>query len=271
LPVDTDFSPYGHGAIASRVTILAGNAAIKAARGVRGKLLALAAEKLGVAESELDLADGEVFVKSPAPNRKIPFGDLARFHIYREGGEGLQVTATFDPPTFQALATPQQYGNVAPGYSFAAQAAEVEVDTETGQVRVLETWISDDCGKALNPLAVHGQSCGAAVMAIGWTLYEHLQYDDGRLLNGNLADYTMPTADSVPYIHSGIVESNEPNGPYGAKGASETAMIPGAAAIANAVHDAVGVRIKTLPITPEKVLAALRAKESAGARSSAHA
>jgi CO/xanthine dehydrogenase Mo-binding subunit len=262
LPVDTDFSPYGHGAIASRVTILAGNAAIKAAREVRGKLLALAAEKLGVAESELDVANGEVFVKSAAPNRKIPFGDLARLHIYREGGEGLQVTATFDPPTFQALATPEQYGNVAPGYSFAAQATEVEVDIDTGQVRVLETWVSDDCGKALNPLAVHGQSCGAAVMAIGWTLYEHLQYDDGRLLNGNFADYTMPTADSVPYIHSGIVESNEPNGPYGAKGASETAMMPGAAAIANAVYDAVGVRIKTLPITPEKVLAGLRAKES---------
>ena len=271
LPVDTDFSPYGHGTIASRVTIVAGNAAIKAAREVRGKLLALAAEKLGVPESELDMANGEVFVKSPAPNRKIPFGDLARLHIYREGGEGLQVTATYDPPTFQALATPQQYGNVAPGYSFAAQAAEVEVDTETGQVRVLETWVSDDCGKALNPLAVHGQSCGAAVMAIGWALYEHLQYDNGRLLNGNFADYTMPTANSVPYIHSGIVESNEPNGPYGAKGASETAMIPGAAAIANALFDAVGVRIKTLPITPEKVLAALREKENVGARSSAHA
>jgi CO/xanthine dehydrogenase Mo-binding subunit len=271
LPVDTDFSPYGHGSIASRVTILAGNAAIKAAREVRGKLLALASEKLGVPESELDMDDGEVFVKSPAPNRKIPFGDLARLHIYREGGEGLQVTATYDPPTFQALATPEQYGNVAPGYSFAAQAAEVEVDTETGQVTVLETWISDDCGKALNPLVVHGQSCGAAVMAIGWTLYEHLQYDNGRLLNGNFADYTMPTADSVPYIHSGIIESNEPNGPYGAKGASETAMIPGAAAIANAVYDAVGIRIKTLPITPEKVLAALRAKDNAAPRSRANA
>jgi CO/xanthine dehydrogenase Mo-binding subunit len=269
LPVDTDFSPYGHGSIASRVTILAGNAAIQAARGVRGKLLAIASEKLGVPESELDLENGEVFVKSPAPNRKIPFSDLARLHIYREGGEGLQVTATYDPPTFQALATKEQYGNVAPGYSFAAQAAEIEVDTETGQITVLETWISDDCGKALNPLAVHGQSCGAAVMAIGWTLYEHLQYDKGRLLNGNFADYTMPTADSVPSIHSGIVESNEPNGPYGAKGASETAMIPGAAAIANALYDAVGIRIKTLPITPEKVLAALRAKEAA--RSKAHA
>ena len=100
-------------------------------------------------------------------------------------------------------------------------------------------------------------------MAIGWTLYEQLQYDNCQLLNGNFADYTMPTADSIPSIHSGIVESNEPNGPYGAKGASETAMVPGAASIANAVHDAIGVRIKTLPITPEKILAALREQRAA--------
>lgn len=263
LPTDTDMSPYGHGSIASRVTILAGNAAIKAAREVRERLLTLASEKLGVPKEDLDMANGEVFAKSPAPNQKIPFGDLARLHIYRAGGEGLQVTATYDPPTFLAMATPEQYGNVAPGYSFAAQAAEVEVDTETGQVRVLETFVSDDCGKALNPLAVHGQTCGAAVMGIGWALYEQMRYEDGRLLNGNFADYTMPTADSVPYIQSGIVESMEPNGPFGAKGASETAIVPGAAAIANAVYDAIGVRIKILPITPEKVLAGLRAKRAA--------
>jgi CO/xanthine dehydrogenase Mo-binding subunit len=255
-------SPFGIGSIASRVTILAGNAAVKAAREVRERLLDLASEKLGVSKDNLDVANGEVFAKSPAPNQKIPFGDLARLHIFRQGGEGLQVTATYDPPTFLAMATPEQYGNVAPGYSFAAQAAEVEIDTETGQVRILETVVSDDCGKALNPLAVHGQSCGAAVMAIGWALYEHLQYENCRLLNGNFADYTMPMADSVPFIQSGIVESNEPNGPYGAKGASETAMIPGAAAIANAVYDAIGVRIKTLPITPEKILAGLRAKQT---------
>jgi CO/xanthine dehydrogenase Mo-binding subunit len=262
LPTDTDLSPYGHGSIASRVTILAGNAAIKAAREVRDKLLALASEKLGVPQHELGMDNGEVFVHSQAPNRKIPFGDLARMHIYRAGGEGLQVTSTYDPPTFLAMATADQYGNVAPGYSFAAQATEVEVDTETGQVSVVETYVSDDCGKALNPLAVHGQSCGAAVMGIGWALYEELHYENCRLQNGNLADYTMPTADSVPFIHSTIVESNDPNGPYGAKGASETAMIPGAAAIANAVFDAIGVRIKTLPITPEKILAGLRAQQA---------
>ncbi len=98
------------------------------------------------------------------------------------------------------------------------------------------------------------------MQAIGWTLHEELQYEDGRLANGNFADYTMPLAVSVPAVRSGLVESLEPNGPLGAKGASETAIVPGAAAIANAVADAVGVRITRLPITPEKVLAALRAR-----------
>src|SRR5262249_5257554 len=130
----------------------------------------------------------------------------------------------------------------------------------TGQVRILETFVSDDCGKAINPLAVHGQSCGAAVMAIGWTLYEHLQYENCRLLNGNFADYTMPTADSVPYVGSGIVESNEPNGPYGAEGGRETAMTPGPAATATAVFEAVGIRINPLPTTPKKVLPAFEAQ-----------
>jgi CO/xanthine dehydrogenase Mo-binding subunit len=265
LPTDTDTSPYGHGSIASRVTILAGNAAIKAGREIRNKLLALAAETLAVPAADLEVANGEIYAVSASPNRKLSFGELARMHIYRNGGEELSVTSTYDPPTFLAMSRPDQYGNVAPGYSFAAQAVEVEVDTETGQVNVLETWVSDDCGKALNPMAVHGQTCGAAAMAIGWTLYEELKYQDCQLLNGNFADYTIPTAESLPHIHSGIVESNEPNGPYGAKGASETAMIPGAAAIANAVYDAIGVRIQTLPITPEKILAGLREQAASAA------
>jgi CO/xanthine dehydrogenase Mo-binding subunit len=266
LPTDTDTSPYGHGSIASRVTILAGNAAIKAGREIRSKLLALASEILGVPEADLEIANSEIYASSSSPNRKLTFGELARAHIYRHGGEELAVSTTYDAPTVLAMARPDQYGNVAPGYSFAAQAVEVEVDIETGQVKVLETWVSDDCGKALNPMAVHGQTCGAAAMSIGWTLYEELKYQDCELLNGNFADYTMPTAESLPHIHSGIVESIEPNGPYGAKGASETAMIPGAAAIANAVYNAVGVRIQNLPITPEKVLAGLRenAASSAG-------
>lgn len=150
-------------------------------------------------------------------------------------------------------------GNVAPAYSFAAQAVEVEVDTETGQVRLIESHLADDCGVALNPLAVHGQSNGAVAQSLGWALYEELRFEGGAVTNGNLADYTMATADAVPALRSHIVESYEPNGPLGAKGASETAILPGAAAIANAVFDAIGVRITDLPITPEKILAGLDA------------
>ena len=178
-----------------------------------------------------------------------------RQHIWRHGGEGVHVSGTWDAQT--RMFDQDLMGNIAPGYSFAAQAVEVEVDTQTGQVRLLQSFVSDDCGKALNPMAVHGQSNGAAAQAVGWTLYEQMRYENGRLVNGNFADYTMPTAESLPELRSGIVESDEPNGPHGAKGASETAILPGAAAIANAVHHAIGVRIRDLPITPEKVLAAL--------------
>jgi CO/xanthine dehydrogenase Mo-binding subunit len=258
---DTDAAPYCLGSFASRVTVIAGNAALRAAREVRQKLLVVAAEKLQAALEELEIFESTVRVRT-APERKATYAELCRLHIFRTNGAGLQVQATYDPPT--VMADDNYYGNVAPAYSFAAQGVEVEVDTETGKVRVVDTFVSDDCGKALNPLAVHGQSCGAAVQAIGWTLYEELHYDNGSLMNGNFADYTMPTIDSVPMVRSGIVESNEPNGPLGAKGASETAIVPGAGAIANAVYDAVGVRINELPVTPEKVLAGLRALRGAG-------
>jgi len=259
MPPDTDTSPYSIGTLASRVTINAGNAAILAGRAARERLFDAASQKLQVSADRLELADG--FVRAiDHPDTKMSMGDAAKLHIWRHGGEGLQVSATFDPKTVMHA---KVHGNIAPAYSFAAQAVEVEVDTETGRVAVLQSFVSDDCGKAFNPLAVHGQSNGAAVQALGWTLYEHLQVENGRIANGNFADYTMPTTDSVPIMRSGIVESNDPNGPYGAKGASETAILPGAAAIANAVFDAIGVRIVDLPITPEKVLAGLQAQKQA--------
>jgi CO/xanthine dehydrogenase Mo-binding subunit len=254
---DTDHSPFCLGSLASRVTINAGNAMVLAAEKLRATLLEAAAQKLQVSAADLALEDGRILSRQQA-DVALTIAEAARFHIFRHGGSGIAVQATYDPPTVMMDA--EHRGNIAPGYSFAAQAVEVEVDTQTGQVRILDTYVSDDCGKAINPLAVHGQSSGAAVQAIGWTLYEYLQYEGGRLNNGNLADYTMPTADAVPYIHSGVIESMEPNGPHGAKGASETAIVPGAGAIANAVFDAIGVRITQLPITPEKVLAALQAK-----------
>lgn len=252
---DTDTAPFCLGSLASRVTIIAGNAVLRAAREARQKLLALAAEKLGADAAQLVIADGRIAAPGQ-PDKSATLAEIARLHIFRHGGEGIHVRATYDAPTVMHDAN--YYGNVAPAHSFAVQAVEVEVDTSTGQVTVVDSFVADDCGKAINPLAVHGQTHGATVQAIGWTLYENLQYEDGRLMNGNFADYTMPTADAVPMLRTDVVESNDPNGPYGAKGASETAILPGAAAIANAVFDAVGVRIQSLPITPEKVLAGLR-------------
>lgn len=256
VPPDTDSAPFAIGTLASRVTIVAGNAAIRAAQAARDKLLALAALLLEVRADDLELAEGAVRVRGT--DRALGLAELARQHIWRHGGEGIQVSQTWDAQT--QMPDGQLHGNIAPAYSFAAQVVEVEVDTETGQVSVIDSYVADDCGKALNPLAIHGQTNGATVQAFGWALYEQLHLEGGRLANGNFADYTMATADAVPLLRGGFVESNDPNGPYGAKGASETAILPGAPAIANAVYHAVGVRITELPITPEKVLAALRAR-----------
>ncbi|MBS0316247.1 MAG: molybdopterin-dependent oxidoreductase [Proteobacteria bacterium] len=258
VPPDTDNAPFALGTFASRVTIVAGNAAAGAARAVRDKLFATAEAMLEVNAADLELADGTVRVRGT--DRALGFAEIARQHIWRHGGEGIQVSHTWDAAT--EMHDAQMHGNVAPAYSFAAQAVEVEVDTETGQVTVLDSFVADDCGKALNPMAVHGQSNGAVGQSMGWMLYEQLHLENGRIMNGNFADYTMPTAEALPMLRSGIVESRDPNGPYGAKGASECAILPGAPAIANAVYDAVGVRIYDLPITPEKVLAGLATQKA---------
>ena len=252
---DTDVSPVAVGTLASRVTMSGGNAAIVAARKARDELFALAAPRWSVAREALTIEGGAVYVTAN-PEQRASLAELARQAVWRHGGGGIQVTGTWDPKT--TMHDDKLYGNIAAAYSYAAQAVEVEVDTETGQVTIVDSYVADDCGKALNPIAIHGQTNGATVQAMGWTLYEQLHYEGGRLANGNFADYTMPTADAVPMLRGGFVESNDPNGPYGAKGASETAILPGAPAIANAVYDAIGVRITDLPITPEKLLAALR-------------
>lgn len=265
---DTDSSPFCIGSLASRVTIVAGNAAILAARKAREQLFEVAASILNVAASQLEMSDAGISVIGE-PDKKTSLADAARQHLWRHGGEGLQVSATWDANTVMHDAN--CYGNIAPAYSFAAQAVEVEVDLETGQVTVIDSYVADDCGKAFNPQAIHGQTNGATAQAIGWALYEQLQLEGGRLMNGNFADYTMPTADAVPMFRGGLVESHEPNGPYGAKGASETAILPGAPAIANAVYNATGIRINDLPITPEKILVALRAKRQVLPEGARHA
>jgi CO/xanthine dehydrogenase Mo-binding subunit len=188
--------PFCFGSFASRVTILAGNAVIKAAREAREKLVAVAAEKLEVSPRDLTIEDAIIRVVG-VPDRAVTVGEACRLYLFRAGGEGLYTRATYDAPTVMADKR-TFYGNVAPAYSFAAQAVEVEVDTETGQIEVIDSIVADDCGKALNPLAVEGQVHGAVAQGIGWALYENFEFEEGRLLNGNFADYTMPTAEALP-------------------------------------------------------------------------
>ena len=151
------------------------------------------------------------------------------------------------------------------GTTLKPSAVEVEIDPQTGAVTVCKLVVSGDAGKAINPLLCRGQDEGAAVMGLGQALFEQMIYDDGRLLNGNLLDYRVPRADDLPASFRSITqEQGHGPGPFGAKGMGEGGMLPIAAAIANAVEDAVGVRITELPLTPERILAALDARRPAG-------
>ena len=148
-------------------------------------------------------------------------------------------------------------------WKFATHAAEVEVDLETGIVKVLRVAAAHDVGKAINPMGCEQQVEGAVIMGLSNTLYEEFKMDNGRILNDTLADYKLATIQELPEIVTILVESVQKEGPFGAKGIGEPAAAPTAPAIANAIYNAIGVRIKELPITPDKILAALRAKTSA--------
>ena len=252
---DTDVVPFAFGSYASRTTLLAGNATILAARLVREKLLNMAAQRIEISKSDLDIADGWIFVKGSA-EIGMTVAEACRAHLFRAGGDAIYERATYDAPTVM-FDRKTLYGNVAPAYSFAAQAVEVEVDTQTGVVTLIRSVVADDVGRALNPLAVEGQICGAVAQGVGWALYENMRFDEGRLLTDDFRDYTMPVAEALPDLQTMLVESSEPNGPLGAKGASETAIVPVAGAIANAVAHATGARMQSLPITGEKLLAAM--------------
>jgi CO/xanthine dehydrogenase Mo-binding subunit len=156
-----------------------------------------------------------------------------------------------------------RYGNVSPVYPFGAHVAEVEVDTETGEVRVTRYWASHDVGRALNPMLLEGQVQGGVAQGIGWALTEDMQIENGRLVNDSLLDYRMPGSKDLPRVEVEFVEPIDPRGPYGAKGIGEPALNPVAAAISNALYDAIGIRFTELPFSPEKVLAALKKREKA--------
>ncbi len=259
---DTDVKPWDVGVHASRTTFIAGNAAHLAAMDARTQIFETASELLGVEPEELVAKDGTVTVKggTRADGRGVPLGKIVRHRHFREGGQVVIGDGWYDPPT--KLVDKDTYkGNISAAYGFGAQMAEVEVDTETGEVRVIRLACANDVGRAINPMAVEGQIEGGAQMGLGYALTEELLVKEGKVLNPDFLDYRLFTAADMPEIETIIVETDDPGGPFGAKGVGEMGGTPTAAAIANAIYDAVGLRLTEVPMTPERVLAALERQD----------
>ncbi len=259
LNSDTDVKPWDVGVHASRTTFIAGNAAHIAALEARRQIFETAAEMLMVNADELVARGGHVAVGNNG--RSIDLAKVARARHFREGGQLIIGEGWYDPPT--KLVDKDTYkGNISATYGFGTQMAEVEVDTETGKVRVLRLVCANDVGRAINPMAVEGQIEGGAQMGLGYALTEELLVKEGRVLNPDFLDYRLFTSADMPQLETIIIETDDPQGPFGAKGVGEMGGTPTAAAIANAIYDAVGVRLTQVPMTPERVLKALDEKNS---------
>jgi len=255
---DTLHTPMDLGSVASRVTYIAGNAIVAACQQARRILLEVAAEELGIGPEGLTSQEGWIFVRD-LPERRVPLAAIARTAEAVKGRPPIGA-ASYNPPT-TFLDPETGHGKPYNTYVYAAQTAEVEVDTETGEVTVLRLTAAHDCGRAINPLLVEGQIEGGLAMGVGYALSEEMVVREGQVGNLSFADYLVPTALDIPPTEVAIVEVPDPTGPFGAKGIGEPSLLPTAPAIVNAIYDAVGVRLRELPVTAERVLAALRARE----------
>lgn len=250
---DTDVTPIDLGCYASRTTFMAGNAALAAARDAKKQVLEVAAEMLEANPADLELKDNRVYVKG-TPQKGMPFREVVMAALHSPKGMPILGRGYYNPPG--EFGGPRRSS----AYSFSAQVAEVEINPETGQVKLLRLEAAQDCGLAINPMSVEGQIEGAISMGIGQALCEELFYDQGLTLNASLSEYRLPSALDMPEVKCHIVEATDFQGPFGAKGMSEGPQVPTSPAIANAIYDAIGIQIKSLPITPEKILEALERK-----------
>jgi len=254
---DTDICPWDVGAHASRTTFVAGNSARMAAKKVKDQLLEVASRSLGENPENLDIRDRTIFSKID-PEKKSSLGKVLRASHYTTGGRMVMAEHFYDPPNENL--DREFKGNLSVTYAYGTHGVEVEVDKETGQVKILKYIAAHDVGRAINPMLLEGQVYGGATMGIGYALTEQLVLKNGKVINPDFRDYKILTAADVPNIEAISIETDDPFGPFGAKGIGEPGLVPTAPAIANAIYDAIGVRIKDLPITPEKVLAALKEK-----------
>jgi CO/xanthine dehydrogenase Mo-binding subunit len=243
MPRDTDVTPYDMGTLGSRSLFHMGHAVRLAAEEVRVKLQALARD-VGVPDGS-NIPVSELFKKKYG----MQAGNIVGTGSYKPD---------YVPPDPATGLTP----NATPFWMIAGAGAEVEVDTETGHVRITRLINVADCGKPINPKIVESQLSGAALMQLGFTMFEKMHIDGGQVTNASLADYKIPGIFDVPIVmENETVEAYQHNGPFGAKGVGEVATFCVSPAIANAIDDAVGVRLTELPLNPEAVLRALRAKD----------
>jgi len=259
IAADTARTPIDLGSYSSRVTFMAGNAAIAAARDAKSKILAAAAQKTGTTPENLAIENGRVIFRD-GRRLSLDFGDAVKLAV--NGDAELRASGSYRPP--QAAQGGKFKGagvGPSPAYSYCAQTAEVTVDPETGQVTIDRLIAAHDCGKAINPICVEGQVIGSVWMGLGQAVQEEMMWRDGRLMNPGLLEYRSASTLESPPIDAIIVESNDPEGPFGAKEAGEGSLAATIPAVSHAIYDAVGVWIDTLPITPEKVLKALEDKK----------
>lgn len=264
---DTDFTPVDLGAYSSRVTFMLGNACLDACRKLKKKIRTVVAEAWEVKPGEVQLAGGwALWVRDT--DRKMPIREAFNRAEARYGTLG--ATGSYNTP--KDVHGDYRGGTIgaSPAYSFTAHVAEVEVDVETGVVDVKKIWIAHDCGRALNPVLVEGQMEGSAYMGFAEALMEEHVFKDadhGRegLHNApSLLDYRIPTSLDTPELESLIIESIDPEGPYGAKEAGEGPLHPSIPAIANAIHDAVGIRVDRLPFSPPRVWKTIQEARESG-------
>lgn len=257
LAADTLLTPVDLGSYSSRVTFMAGNAAKNAAENLKAEILSAVAKRKEIALDELHLENNRLF----SNDKTLDIGWAEAIDILTAHRGAVSVSGKYISPKLGGDFKGAGAG-LSPSYSFGACIAEVDVDTETGQVKLLNVWGAHDCGKAINPIAVEGQLEGSWHMGIGQAMTEQMIYYNGLIVNNNFLDYKIPTSVDTPPIHTNIIETIDPEGPFGAKECGEGALHPVIPAIANAIYHAVGVRITRLPIKAEDILEQLKKNKS---------
>mgnify|MGYP003380231368 FL=1 len=235
---------------------MTGNAARLAAQAVRDRLAVVAAELLKAEPAQISMEFNQVFVTDD-PVRAMDIAELVKVCASR--GVHRSELAIFRAPFTDVLDPETGQGQAHPDYAYGAQAIEVAVDIETGEVTVLKCIAAHDVGQCINRAAVDGQIHGGTQNGLGYALSEEMLYKEGRLITPSFSEYLMPTAMDMPHVETIILESRSGLGPFGAKGIGEPAMTPVAPAVANAIADAIGVRVFEMPITPERIWRALEA------------